>query len=346
MAGFLAANHISTGLLVLPVETARDAGLALLLTRVLLAAGAGLALASLARALALPRAATLAAAILYELAAPATGLTGWSALLVLLAVPAFLAALERNLGPRSAVLRLATAISIVATVCTGPVATAVLVFGALWLAVRLFPPAPVRRTEFLRRVVLAALLAVLLTFPLLVLDLPFRLAGLVAPFGNPSLGLPDLSILTAPVAARSLAPLISLAPALGLAGLAVRPGARGRNLRLLLAAATAAALAATIAGAAEALAVLLGCLALLSAIAIADLARLDPAAPGRRAAIALALLLSGGAAFAAHPIAVVSAAIGAAGLLVTLGCAVPSRWPAAVLACVAATAAIAIALAP
>ena len=349
-AGFLAANHITTGLLVLPLATARDAGLLLVAAQILLAAAGGLALADLARALGLR--AALAAAVLYELAAPAIGIRDWSGLVVLFACPAFLATLERNIAaPRSASLRLAAAISVVATFCTDRVAFAVLAFGILWLLLRLLPPGPIRRTIVLRRIAVASLLALLLTWPLLVLDLPFRIVGAL-PFGGVTLDLPDLrslaSGLTGLKPAVAASPIALLLPAIGLACLAAAPlverTGRGGTLRLLLFAATIAALAALIATVPQAGPPFLGGVALLCGIALSDAAR--QAVPVRlRVAVAIPLLAADFAIALGQPVSPWAAGLNALALVATLLLA-GTGWRAASLPPIASAAAIAVAFAP
>ncbi len=351
-AGFLAANHITTDLLILPVETARDAGFLLVAAQLLLAAAGGLALADLARALGLR--AALAAAILYELAAPAIGIRDWYGLVVLFACPAFLATLERNItAPGSASLRLAAAISVVATFCTGQVAIAVLTFGTLWLLVRLSRPGPIRRPIVLRRIAVASLLALLLTWPLLALDLPFRIVGATLPFGRLTIDLPDLrslaSGLTGLKPAFAASPIASLLPALGLACLAAAPlveraAGRGRSLRLLLFAATIAALATLIAAMPQAGPPFLGGLALLCGIALSDTTR-EAASARLRVAIAIPLLAADLAIALTQPISPWLAGLNALALLATLFLS-GSGWRAASLFPIASAAAIAVAFAP
>ncbi len=240
VASFVQAYPILRGALILPIETARDAGLAMLAGHALLLGAGGLACASLLRTLELPRA-TLAGGLLFECASLAVGATGWRPLLALIVCPAFFAALERCIrGRRSGIARLAMSIGVVDAFSQTPAAGVIFGFGFAWLVVRLTSVEEGSRWRTLSRIGLGAVLGAVLASPIGAAEL---LSGAVPA----SLPWPDVLLPRgwhiratetgiAPAAGRLL-------PVIGLACLALVPPAggapmRGRALRILLAAAT------------------------------------------------------------------------------------------------------------
>ncbi len=299
VASFVQAHPILRGALILPIETARDAGLALLAGHALLLGAGGLACASLLRTLELPRA-TLAGGLLFELASLAVGTTGWRPLLALIVCPAFFAALERSIrGRQPGIARLAMSIGLVCAFSPTPAAGAIFGFGLAWLVVRLASVQEGYRWRTLNRVGFGALLGAVLASPIGAAEL---LSGAVrANLPWPSVLLPRGWHIDATRA--GIAPAFGrLLPVIGLACLALVPLAdgapmRGRALRILLAATAALTSAAVTPSAAIPLC--LTCLVVLCAVLWSD-----RAAERRRGALPTAavglVVLAGLAACTVH----------------------------------------------
>ena len=228
IANITASHPFLHGALVLPLDTARDAGDALLAGRTLLLGIAGLACASTLRTLGLDRGATGGAAR-YELTAAANGAGARTAIVPLILAPYFLTALERtHQGAGPSTIRLAVAVSLVASIDTPQAAAAIFMFGLAWSAIRLAAPAAKRRLATLGRLALGTILGVILSSPFL--------ASHILPSGiDVALPIPAWPFVTA----RSQEPaatVIQVLPTIGLACFAaLQPRSRGRALLILLA---------------------------------------------------------------------------------------------------------------
>ena len=276
VSSFVAGIPLLHGALVLPIETARNIGDALLAGRIVMLGGAGIASATLLRTLGLAGTA-LIGGVLTECAAVSNGTTGWQALAGLLVCPLFVACVERAVrGLRPSVLRLAVAISLVASFGS---ATFVLAFGAAWAGGRI-ASGGTHRARACSRLAVAALLGALLASPLVFLR---ALRG--------ELALGDLSDWLAfwPSGAAGRAGFASagltLLPCAGLACLAAVPAVRrGMVARVLLALPpiAVAVLAWLPSGGAVALEDLwplcLTCVVVLCCVSLADQARREASA--------------------------------------------------------------------
>ena len=279
VASFIQAHPMLRGALILPIETARDAGLALLAGHALLLGAGGLACASLLRTLELPRAA-LAGSLVFEFASLAVGTTGWRPLLALIVCPAFLAALERCIrGRRYGIARLAMSIGVVCAFSQTLAAVATLGLGLAWLVARLASVEAGSRWRTLNRVGLGVVFGAVLVSPIGAAEL---LSGTVPA----SLSWPDLLPphgwhigATEPGIAPAFGRLL---PVIGLACLALVPPSggppmRGRVLRMLLAATALTSAAVT---PSAAIPLCLTCLVVLCGVLWCDLA-----AGGRKGAL-------------------------------------------------------------
>lgn len=260
VAGFIAAHPILQGLVVIPVDAARDLGLVLLAVHVVLLGAAGIAVARMLRTIDLARG-SFAGGLLYEFTAVANGPLDVAALGALIVCPAFFDMLERSLrGQRRPVLRLGFAIAFTASL--GPAtAPPVFLLGALWVLARYLGPASARPRHAVPRLLGGIILGTVLASPLLLPRLamhefePAFLSQATAWIARPGPG---------------PAPLVFASPILPAAGLATLAslGDRGRPLRLLLLAGFLVPIVCLAPNAARPLA--LTCLAALFAIRLQD----------------------------------------------------------------------------